>query len=126
MQLPTTISTCHDLLIKQQEIITAQAAMIIELTGQLKKLTARIDQLEAQVNKNSKNSNKPPSSDGLCKTPAFPRKRGGLRGGKIGHKGKTLELVQTPDITVLLLPEQCTCGHSLDKTKALLRERRQV
>ena len=121
------------MLIKQQEIITAQAAMISELTVQvkmqsdhIKKLTIRIEQLEEQVNKNSKNSNKPPASDGLTKAPAFPRKRGGRRGGKIGHKGKTLDLVQTPDLRIALLPEKCICGQPLDKTKALIGERRQV
>jgi transposase len=133
MTLPTTISSCHELLIQQQEIITAQAAMITELTGQvkqlsahIKKLDARILELEEQVNKNSKNSNKPPASDGLTKAPAFARKRGRRRGGKVGHKGKTLELVATPDISLPLLPDVCTCGHSLDKTKAVIGERRQV
>ena len=126
MKLPTTISACHDLLIKQQEIITAQAAIITELTEQVKKLTVRIEQLEEQINKNSKNSNKPPASDGLAKAPAFPRKRGRRRGGKPGHKGKTLELVETPNFSVPLLPKKCVCGHTLDKTKALIGERRQV
>ena len=133
MQLPNTISACHDLLIKQQEIITAQAAMITELTIQvknqsehIKKLTTRIEELEEQVNKNSKNSNKPPASDGLAKAPAFPRKRGGRRGGQIGHKGKTLDLVQKPDVSIPLLPDRCVCGHPLDKTKALIGEQRQV
>jgi len=121
------------MLIKQQEIIDAQATMITELAAQvklqsehIKKLTARIEQLEEQVNKNSKNSNKPPASDGLAKAPAFPRKRGGRRGGKIGHKGKTLDLVQTPDLCISLLPEKCVCGQPLDTAKALIGERRQV
>ena len=121
------------MLIKQQEIIDAQATMITEMAAQvklqsehIKKLTARIEQLEEQVNKNSKNSNKPPASDGLAKAPAFPRKRGGRRGGKIGHKGKTLDLVQTPDLCISLLPEKCVCGQPLDTAKALIGERRQV
>jgi uncharacterized coiled-coil protein SlyX len=44
------------------EIIEAQAA-------QIKQLEARIKELEQRLNKNSSNSSKPPSSDGLGKPP---------------------------------------------------------
>lgn len=44
------------------EIIEAQAA-------QIKQLEARIKELEQRLNKNSSNSSKPPSSDGLSKPP---------------------------------------------------------
>jgi len=117
--LPSTISACHELLQQQQAIIAAQAATI---SG----LMTRLEKLEEQVKKNSTNSNKPPSSDGLKKQPAFPRKRGKKRGGQEGHKGKTLELVETPDAAIPLLPERCTCGTSLDKSIAIIGERRQV
>jgi len=58
---------------------------------------SRIVELEAQLKTNSSNSSKPPSSDGLKKKPAFPRKKGGRRGGKPGHKGNTLKMVEEPD-----------------------------
>ncbi len=119
MDLPKTISSCHDLLIKQQGVIEAQEATIAELM-------IRITKLEEQVNKNSNNSHKPPSSDGLQKKPAFPRKRGRKRGGKPGHKGRTLELTETPDIEIQLLPDKCSCGTILNKTTAVIGERRQV
>ena len=56
----------------------------------------KVKELEDRLNKNSQNSNKPPSSDGLKKPkskPAFPRKKGKKAGGQAGHKGKTLEYV---------------------------------
>ncbi len=112
MNLPNNIADCHKLLLEQNALIT--------------ELLSRVLKLEAQVSKNSTNNQTPPSSDGLKKKPAFPRKGGGKRGGVQGHKGKTLELVATPDIEVLLLPENCTCGTRLDKTKAIVGERRQV
>lgn len=82
LTLPTSITAFHKLLVEQQTLIEAQAATIA-------KLTARLAKLEGKVNKNSQNSNKPPSSDGLKKKPAFPRKRGKRRGGQSGHKGET-------------------------------------
>lgn len=111
MKLPITIKGCHELILKQQVLI--------------EQLIVRVSALEEQNKKTSKNSNKPPSSDGLKKQPAFPRKKGKKRGGQIGHKGKKLDFTSHPDETKKLYSERCTCGHTLDKTKALLSEIRQ-
>ncbi len=101
-----------------------------ELQKQSKMLLARIEELESRLNKNSQNSNKPPSTDGLSKKPkrkpAFPRKKGKKQGGQKGHKGKTLEICQTPDHTNPLLPDTCSCGQPLDKSAAAILEIRQV
>ena len=48
-------------------------ALILRLFDLLEKLQGRVEALEAQVKKNSRNSSKPPSSDGLNKQPAQPR-----------------------------------------------------
>jgi transposase len=81
---------------------------------------ARIAELEAQLKTNSTNSGKPPSSDGLKKKPAFPRLKGGRRGGKPGHKGNTLKMVEKPDRVELHDPklEKCTCGCALSNVKS--------
>jgi len=60
-------------------------------------LKTRIVELEARINSNSRNSSKPPSSDGYQKKPAFPRKKKGKQGGQQGHKGRTLRQVEHPD-----------------------------
>jgi transposase len=64
-------------------------------------LMQRIEALERQLGLNSKNSGKPPSSDGL-KKPARVRslrgKSGKPSGGQPGHKGETLRQVEKPDI----------------------------
>lgn len=90
---------------------------------------SRISELEAQLKTDSTNSGKPPSSDGLKKKPAFPRNKGGHRGGKPGHKGNTLKLVEKPDRTELHMPElsACSCGRSLSDVEAApSEEKRQV
>lgn len=134
MELPNDIASCH-------EIIISQSAQIAELTSrlsaqseaqseQIAELLSRIAILEAQLSKNSRNSNKPPSSDGLKKQAALPRKLGKKRGGQQGHKGKKLEFVSAPeaiDERIALYPEasHCTCGTSLDKRQAERQELRQ-
>lgn len=86
-------------------------------------------ELEERLNKNSRNSNKPPSSDGLKKPvskPAFARKKGKKPGGQPGHRGKTLEICEQPDHFNEILPEKCPCGQALDKDSAAVIEVRQV
>ena len=56
---------------KDEQIIALQN-QVDQLTVLLEAALARIAQLEQQVNKNSRNSDKPPSSDGLAKQPALP------------------------------------------------------
>ncbi len=56
---------------------------------------------------NSQNSDKPPSSDGFKKKPALEKKRGKKSGGQVGHPGKTLAMVEKPDLTVVHHAEKC-------------------
>ena len=99
------------------------------LRQQLTLLAARVQELEAQGAKTSRNSNKPPSSDGLQKPkPKSQRQRSGRKpGGQPGHVGETLAQVATPDhITVHALCECDDCGESLQERAADDVERRQV
>lgn len=95
----------------------------------LQELEARVKYLEAQLSKNSRNSSKPPSSDGLKRpTAKSQRQRSGLRpGGQKGHVGVTLEQVEKPDHVEEHKVKQCEhCGESLEETPANEIERRQV
>ena len=70
--------------------------------------------LEARLNKNSKNSHKPPSSDGLKKPPTKKGNSKGKAGGQKGHPGTTLRKSDEPDRVVEHGPEQCeSCGTKL-------------
>ena len=69
-------------------------------------LAARVQELEARLAKDSHNSGKPPSSDGLGrKTKSLRRRSGKQPGGQLGHRGETLHLVATPNAVVEHRPE---------------------
>lgn len=121
MNLPNDISSCH-------ELLKTQSVQIEELQTLVEHLNLEMSELKERLNKNSQNSNKPPSSDGLSKPspkPAFKKPEKPL-GGQKGHKGKTLELTSSPDEVLELKPQSCTCGHCLGDSDLSLLERRQV
>ncbi len=95
-----------------------------------KQLTARVNELEAQLAKNSTNSGKPPSSDGLKKPPktqSLRGKSGRKPGGQLGRKGNTLNPVGVPDDVHIHAPITCMgCQGSLEEVKAFSVNKRQV
>lgn len=73
-------------------------AFIIELVATVNALLKRVEELEARLGKDSHNSSKPPSSDGLRRKPKSLRERGKAKaGGQPGHQGHTLKRVEQPD-----------------------------
>ena len=88
----------------------------------------QIQMLQDQLAKNSHNSSKPPSSDGLQKTPrtsSLREKSGKKNGGQQGHKGGTLKQVEKPDHTKLHPITQCNqCHNSLEDVAAVQHEKR--
>ena len=107
-----------------------QVKQVARLTALVQTLSARVQELEGQLRKNSRNSSKPPSSDGLAKKPKSLRQSCGRKpGGQPGHPGITLERTASPDVIVQhRLPECCEgCGARLDaQADAMIEERRQV
>jgi len=104
----------------------AVIALIHHTVGQL---AARIQALEDRVSKNSRNSGKPPSSDGLAKpAPKSQRKRHGKKsGGQPGHEGHTLKAVAHPDQVEVHPVKQCQhCQADLEAVTASQVEKRQV
>jgi transposase len=91
-------------------------------------LSARVKELEEQISKNSRNSSKPPSSDGLKKTQSLRVPSGKKVGGQPGHKGSTLERTEQPDHTIQHpLPKRCTaCKAMLPVSQAEVLRRTQV
>ena len=62
-------------------------------------LVARVEELERRLGQNSRNSNRPPSSEGYAKPAPKSRRQRGRRGsgGQPGHPGTTLAQVEDPD-----------------------------
>jgi transposase len=92
-------------------------------------LAARLQMIEDRVSKNSHNSGKPPSSDGLSKpAPKSLRKRHGKKsGGQPGHEGHTLKAVRDPDQVQVHQLQHCQhCQASLETVEASAIEKRQV
>lgn len=101
--------------------------LVLILFDRIDQLTARVNELEAQVNKNSKNSHKPPSSDGLKRQPAQPRERGQRpKGGQPGHQGHSLVMHPSPDyVEHYGVAGHCECGLPLSAAQIDTGERRQ-
>lgn len=74
-------------------------ALVVDLSAQVADLTANVAELQGRLAKNSRNSSKPPSADGLNKPkPKSLRSRGEKpTGGQPGHAGHTLKRVAQPD-----------------------------
>lgn len=109
-------------------IIQSQAAQIQELTKNIDILKERIKLLEDQIAKDSHNSSKPPSSDKLRKKTIRSLRKCSNRtaGGQNGHKGSTLQMVDTPDRIVTHSVYQCQhCSCSLQGSEVIGYERRQ-
>ena len=112
-----------------RELLAERDAEIAELRMQLSAVQSQLADLAAQVKANSRNSSKPPSSDGLGKpAPKSLRGRSGRKPGRPkGQPGATMELSEHPDKTVKHRPSKCSCcGKSLKKAPVTAVERRQV
>jgi transposase len=104
----------------------AVIALFIETISEL---VSRIQELEDQLAKNSRNSGKPPSSDGLNKpAPKSLRKRHNKKsGGQPGHAGHTLKAVDHPTRVTVHQVNRCSrCLTTLEGVEVSGHEKRQV
>jgi len=102
--------------------------LIQSLQAQLARQQQSILELQARLGKNSTNSSKPPSSDGLAKPAPKSLRVAGQRpiGAPKGHSGNTLRQSQAVDVVIERFgPAQCSacCGPLVDHQ---VIERRQV
>ncbi|MCA1598945.1 MAG: IS66 family transposase [Chloroflexi bacterium] len=118
-------------------VVELVGTLMGELVAHLETVSARVTVLEgenatlrARLDTNSRNSGRPPSSDGPGVKP-HPKSqrvpRGRQPGGQPGHAGHSLRLADEPDEVQVHAPSHChVCGQSLDDLPALRWERRQV
>lgn len=83
----------------------------------------RIEDLERRLNQSSRNSSKPPSSDGLRKqTKNLREKSNKSSGGQVGHKGKTLLQVEDPDQIIKHTVVKCDrCQKPLPRNASFIK-----
>lgn len=105
-------------------------ALVKQQAARIEEQSAKISELEKRLSKNSRNSSKPPSSDGLGKPPRTTslRENGKNKsGGQKGHKGETLKQVAHPDKTIRHALQLCPdCGLSVGNQPVLDLVKRQV
>jgi transposase len=113
----------------------AVVKVFCEMYARIIELEARVKTLEAQLAKNSRNSSKPPSSDGLEKPKVGSshqrrkNRKGKKRnpGGQKGHPGHGLQPVDNADHIIVHPIQECEqCGYGLNGEPAIDYEARQV
>jgi transposase len=115
--------------VREVPLLREQVREVPLLREQIVWLRTQVQDLHARLAKDSHNSSKPPSSDGLArKTKSLRRRSGKKPGGQIGHRGDTLRLVTTPDTVVHHRPVICSgCQAPLSaEAPIVVGERRQV
>ena len=126
---PSRLPTHEEVRVAYQQGEAAVLTLFDGLHAVIRALEARVQVLEDQRVKNSDNSSKPPSSDGLQKPcprslrPTSAKKRG----GQPGHIGVTLKAVDHPQHTQVHHVDRCSrCRASLKMIEAQGYEKRQV
>lgn len=111
-----------------QSYIRYLKAVLEQQQTQIEQLKEKVHELETRLAKNSSNSSKPPSSDGMKrKTKSQRGKSGKSPGAQNGHAGKGLAQVNHPDSVVIHTPESCHgCGFQLAEVYGSCVEQRQV
>src|SRR5579859_1670116 len=126
---PNPLPPPHDIDAVYAQGPTAVKMLVEQLCTCIRVLEGRVQALEEQQAKNSRNSNKPPSSDGLNKPAPKSRREvsGKPSGGQVGHKGKRLECVAVPDKVEVHAVQQCShCQGDLTDVALSGVETRQV
>jgi transposase len=105
------------------ELCRREPEKVVEL---LLALEAKVVSLEVRLNRSSKNSDKPPSSDGLKKPSRQGSKSKRKPGGQKGHNGTTLKFSNNPDKIIQHELEYCQdCGANLGQVEGTVVSRRQ-
>ena len=118
-----------ELILVMQQQAAAQQVSLQELQDQVAAQQVLIQALQGQLAKNSRNSSKPPSSDGLNKPKSQSLRESGVRprGGQPGHRGQTLMQVAAPQYVIHHRLRDCPhCQTDLSPVAVVGQVKRQV
>lgn len=105
------------------------AELVVEQAAVIEELRAEVGELKRRLAQNSRNSSRPPSSDGLSKPPpkSLRRPSGRKPGGQPGHQGGHLEKVVITDEVIDHVPSVCArCDAVLSDREDAGHQARQV
>ena len=94
-------------------LVQKQTELVHQQNERLLKQEATIQALKERLSLNSKNSNKPPSSDRKDKNKAKRKRKASAktRGGQPGHKGSSRKLLEPTEVIPSQAPtDSCICG----------------
>jgi len=124
-ELPDLRQLSHS---EKDDLIRLLWSILQDQAKQIGVLQSQVTELQSKLNKNSRNSSKPPSSDGLNKPAPKSLRVAGDKptGGQKGHPGSTLCQATEPDkIVIHDVPDHCqACQQKLPF--AYVSETRQV
>jgi len=113
--------------VELKEEVARKERRIEELEGLLMSALLRIEELERRLAKDSHNSSKPPSSDGLKRKGKQRQTSSKPKGGQAGHPGHALQFVEIPDQVITHRPSHCeVCHCDLPQHTGQVKERRQI
>ena len=129
-KLLQTIDSLNDAIEESHQINGSLNDMVSGLNKTIDELNKRIKELTEQLSMNSRNSSKPPSSDGFNKpVPKGLKKPSGKKqGGQPGHSGSHFDITAEPDEIIIHVPPVC-CGcpnHDVCVSGACVSETRKV
>jgi transposase len=126
---PSLLPTRDEIYTAYQQGVEVVWLLFEAQAKRIRELEARVQALEDQVAKNSQNSSKPPSSDGLNKPrpKSLRQSSGKASGGQLGHIGHRLEPVDKPQHIEVHAVMHCGhCQADLAGVAASRVEKRQV
>ena len=112
---------------QKDALIVELFGLVKKLSGEVERLRRRVEELEGRLKKDSHNSSKPPSAEGLRKPKSQRKSSGKKPGGQKGHLGSTLKQMTNPD-RIVEAPISCwceACGAALSEGETTV-ETRQV
>ena len=113
-----------------KELSDSKSKAVQKLLKIVSHLEKEVMELKGMLSKNSSNSSKPPSSDGLKKKPklkSLRKKTGKKPGGQKGHGGSNLKMSAHVDKVEPLKLESCSgCGESLEEVGSVDLKCRQI